>query len=215
MIAEPRGHKRTCWAPLLEYIKIITTPKANSGDLDFECAGSLGFTAWDHTVLRTPTASPDLDTKDNSSGLSTTQEISARLLLEASAGSPGSTAWDHTVLRTPTASPDLDTKDNSSGLSTTQEISSRLSLQAKTRELWDEYEESARRKSIDRRYPEHTSEEDNTFSANESARDSHPFPRSKELKASPNVTTSCGLGRTKCDKVICLHDSNTEANEYR
>jgi hypothetical protein len=168
MTAELRRHKRTCWAPLWEYIKTIIRPKANPEDLDFECAGS-----------------------------------------------PGSSALDHTVLRTPTASPDLYTKDNRSSLSTTQEISARLSLEAKTRELWDEYEESARRKSTDQRYPEDTSKGDNTFSANQPAHDSHPLPRSKQLKASPNVTTSCGLGRTKCDNVICLHNSNTEANEYR
>ena len=70
------------------------------------------------------------------------------------AGSPGSTACDHTVLRTPTTSLDLDIKDSRSGLSTTQEISSILSLEAKTRELWDTYEELAQRKSIDRRHAE-------------------------------------------------------------
>jgi hypothetical protein len=131
------------------------------------------------------------------------------------AGSPGSTACDHTVLRTPTASLDLDTKYNRSGLSTTQEIPSILSLEAKTRELWDKYEESARRKSIDRRYPEDASEEDNTFSENDPARDSHPLPRSKELKAFPNVTTNCGFGLTKCNQVTSPQDSNAEADKYR
>ncbi|CAG5181467.1 uncharacterized protein ALTATR162_LOCUS9777 [Alternaria atra] len=114
------------------------------------------------------------------------------------AGSPGSTAC---VLRTPTASLDLDTNDNRPDLSTTQEISLILSLEAKTRELWDTYEESTRRKSIDRRHPEDASEEDNTFSGNEPARDWRPLLRSKELKAFPNLTTNCGLGLTKCNQV--------------
>jgi hypothetical protein len=165
MTAEPRRHKCTCWTPHWEYIKMIIRPKANPEDLGFGCAGS-----------------------------------------------PGSTACDPTVLRTPTASLDLDTKDNRS---TTQEISSILPLEAKTRELWDKYEESARRKSTHRRYPEDASEEDNTFSANEPACDSHPLPCSKELKAFPNVTTNCGLGLTKCNQVTSLQDSNAEADKYR
>ena len=128
------------------------------------------------------------------------------------AGSPGSTAC---VLRTPTASLDLGTNDNRPDLSITQEISSILSLEAKTRELWDTYEESTRRKSIDRRHPEDASEEDNTFSGNEPARDWRPLLRSKELKAFPNVTTNCGLGLTKCNQVTSLQDSNAEADKYR
>src|SRR4051794_22464190 len=80
---EPRRHKRTCWAPLWEYIKMIIRPKANPEDLDSKCAGSPSSTACDHTVLRTPTASLDLDTKYNRSGLSTTQEIPSILSLEA------------------------------------------------------------------------------------------------------------------------------------
>ncbi|KAF2849434.1 hypothetical protein T440DRAFT_555754 [Plenodomus tracheiphilus IPT5] len=154
MNTEPRRHKRTCCTPLWEYIKMIIRPKANPEDLYFEYAGSNGSTAWDHTVPQTPTASLDLDTKENRSGRSITQEIYLR-----------------------------------------------LSLEAKTRELWDKYEELARQKSIGQRHPEDTSEEDNKFSAKETAHDTHPLPRSKELKAFPNVTTNCGLGRTKCNQV--------------
>jgi hypothetical protein len=59
---------------------MIIRPKANPEDLDFECAGSPGSTA---CVLRTPTASLELDTNDNRLNLLTTQEISLILLLEA------------------------------------------------------------------------------------------------------------------------------------
>jgi hypothetical protein len=64
---------------------MITRPKMSHEGFDFECAGSPGSpgtTAWDHTVLQTPTASIDLDTKDNHSYRTTTQDIFLRPSLE-------------------------------------------------------------------------------------------------------------------------------------
>ncbi|KAH8644028.1 hypothetical protein IG631_01492 [Alternaria alternata] len=77
MTAKPRRHKRSCWAPLWEHVRMMIRPKASPEDLDFACAGLPCSTAFDHTVLRIPTASLDLGTKDNCSGLSTIQLISS------------------------------------------------------------------------------------------------------------------------------------------
>ncbi|CAN9151635.1 unnamed protein product [Alternaria alternata] len=77
MTAKPRRHKRTCWAPLWEHVKMIIRPKASPEEPAFGSAGFPCSTACDHTLLRMPTASLDLGTKDNCSDLSTTQEISS------------------------------------------------------------------------------------------------------------------------------------------
>ncbi|CAN9448838.1 unnamed protein product [Alternaria alternata] len=77
MTAKPRRHKRTCWAPLWEHVKMIIRPKASPEEPAFGSAGFPCSTACDHTLLRIPTASLDLGTKDNCSDLSTTQEISS------------------------------------------------------------------------------------------------------------------------------------------
>ncbi|KAA8622013.1 hypothetical protein PtrV1_06514 [Pyrenophora tritici-repentis] len=80
MTAEPRRHKRNCWTPLWEYIKMIIRPEANPEDLDFECAGSPSL---DDTVPRIPPASLQLEIKDDCSSISTTPEISPGLSLAA------------------------------------------------------------------------------------------------------------------------------------